>query len=138
MDVIDRLKALRTQFNMTQVDFGKAIGMSQGNISEMERGKFNPSIDTIISACKYFNISANWLLLGEELPADTPNERLTNVDKQNSDTFHNPKTYSDPELEEMIEVLKRLTQSGDSNVRGWAIIQFKRTFAEYCATTKEK
>ena len=138
MDVIDRLKALRAQFNMTQVDFGKAIGMSQGNVSEMERGKFNPSIETIISACKYFNISADWLLLGEKLPADAPNKNLNNVGKQNSDRFQNSETCSDPELEEMIEMLKRLMQSGDANLRGWAIIQFKRFFAEYCAVTKEK
>jgi hypothetical protein len=29
-------------------------------------------------------------------------------------------------------------QSGDANLRGWAIIQFQRTFAEYCVVTKEK
>jgi hypothetical protein len=30
-----------------------------------------------------------------------------------------------------------LMQSGDANLRGWAIIQFQRTFAKYCATVKE-
>lgn len=143
IDVIERLKDLRSRFKMTQTDFGKALGMSQGNVSEMERGKFNPSIDTVISACKYFKVSADWLLMGvNHIPShnmirETPSE-LTVIKKQENYTDIKQKsgTTCDPELKQMYDVLENLMQSGDINLRGWAIIQFKRAFSEYYVANK--
>ncbi|MTI80314.1 MAG: helix-turn-helix transcriptional regulator [Firmicutes bacterium] len=65
MDVNRRIKLLRNITGLKQKEFSEAIGISQGNLSEMERNKFKPSIDTIISISRYFGISTEWLLKGE-------------------------------------------------------------------------
>jgi transcriptional regulator with XRE-family HTH domain len=171
MKVIERLKILRSQSKMTQTEFGNAVGMSQGNVSEMERGKFNPSIETIISACKYFRVSADWLLMGtsydpnipknvdifcESTPeggyrpnrstglpateASEPDDEVLKSNGQGNNTDRSQKLAvdCDPELKQMVDVLKKLLQSNDPNLRGWAIIQFRRAFAEYCAGSEAK
>lgn len=60
-----RIKKIRKENNMKQLDFSKRIGISQGTLSEIENGKFKPSIDTLISICKQFDISSDWILTGK-------------------------------------------------------------------------
>lgn len=59
-----RFKHLRKTVKMNQVNFAQAIGISQGTLSDIEKGKFKPSIETVISASGFFNISTDWLLRG--------------------------------------------------------------------------
>jgi transcriptional regulator with XRE-family HTH domain len=59
-----RFKHLRKMMKMSQVKFAQAIGISQGTLSDIEKDKFKPSIETVISASGYFNISTDWLLKG--------------------------------------------------------------------------
>lgn len=59
-----RFKYLRKIMKMSQVKFAQAIGISQGTLSDIEKDKFKPSIETVISASGYFNISTDWLLKG--------------------------------------------------------------------------
>ena len=67
MDTIgERIKKLRKAANLTQEELGKAINKSKGNVSGYESGKFEPSANTIIDMSKCFNISTDYLLLGEE------------------------------------------------------------------------
>jgi transcriptional regulator with XRE-family HTH domain len=61
----ERFRHLRLSNGLNQVDFSKSIGISQGSLSEIEKGKTNPSIDTVIATSKAFGISTDWLLKGE-------------------------------------------------------------------------
>ncbi|MEN6414072.1 MAG: hypothetical protein ABFC84_15140 [Veillonellales bacterium] len=38
---------------------------------------------------------------------------------------------TDPELKQMYDVFKNLMQNPDPNLRGWAIVQFRKSFGEY-------
>lgn len=68
-----RFKHLRKTIKMNQVNFAQAIGISQGTLSDIEKCKFKPSIETVISASVYFNISTDWLLKGSGLgPGEKP------------------------------------------------------------------
>ncbi|WP_436240481.1 helix-turn-helix domain-containing protein [Paenibacillus sp. LjRoot56] len=40
------IRRLRKLNNMNQVEFSSRIGISQGNLSEIEQGNCNPSFDT--------------------------------------------------------------------------------------------
>lgn len=122
MDIIDRLKHLRSHYKLTQAEFARAIGLSQGNVSDMERRKFHPSIDTVISVCRYFSVSADWILLGiGNAPGEQPNTQIMTQKVE---------AVFDPDLKEMINVLQTLMLSGDPDLRGWAKIQFKRAFGD--------
>jgi DNA-binding XRE family transcriptional regulator len=50
---------------MKQVEFAKVIGISQGTLSDIEKGKYKPSIETIISTSEEFGVTTDWLLKGD-------------------------------------------------------------------------
>ena len=62
MTINERFKHVRKHFKLTQTDFAKAIGISQGNVSDIENGKFIPSTDSVVSVVRHFNVSFEWLL----------------------------------------------------------------------------
>ncbi|NGP58577.1 helix-turn-helix transcriptional regulator [Paenibacillus thiaminolyticus] len=49
-DIGYRIKCIRKENNLNQIQFAKSIGISQGNLSEIELGYSNPSAETLI--CK--------------------------------------------------------------------------------------
>ena len=64
MEFSDRLKYLRNAKipTITQKDLANAIGVTQRKISFMETGTTEPSLKDIKALCKYFNVSADYLL----------------------------------------------------------------------------
>lgn len=58
----EKLRNLREERELNQTELGKVLGMTQRKLSYIECGKCEPSIDDIIAICKYFNISADYLL----------------------------------------------------------------------------
>lgn len=65
-DIGFRIKSIRKANNLNQSEFAKSIGISQGNLSEIEMGNSNPSAETLISIKKQYSIDTNWLLNGHE------------------------------------------------------------------------
>jgi transcriptional regulator with XRE-family HTH domain len=69
----DRFKAVRLLLNMSQEEFGKAIGLSKSGVSNIEKGERGLR-DTYINAiCNQFNIDSHWLRtgIGEPLLANS-------------------------------------------------------------------
>lgn len=60
----ERLKELRefTDPKLRQEDVGNSVGMSQRKISRLETGTINPTPDEIVKLCKFYNVSADYLL----------------------------------------------------------------------------
>ncbi len=58
----DKIKNLREDHNLTQSDLGKALNMTQRKISYLELNRYEPSIQDIVEICRFFNISADYLL----------------------------------------------------------------------------
>jgi len=61
-----RLKELREEKGLTQVQLAKELGFSQNTISQYESGVTEPNIQTIKKICKFFNVTAGYLLGIEE------------------------------------------------------------------------
>ncbi|NTU33226.1 helix-turn-helix transcriptional regulator [Brevibacillus sp. HB1.1] len=59
-----RIKHIRKFNKMIQTDFATLIGTVQGTLSEIEKGKLKPSVDTLYDIRKRFQIDLNWLVLG--------------------------------------------------------------------------
>ena len=115
-----RLAFLRDRSGLNQQKLSDATGVSRSNLSKYEQDKVKPTSDAIVSLCDFHNVSADWLLRGIE-PQPQKVEALF-----------------DPDLKKMIDVLQSLMLSGDTDLRGWAKIQFKRAFGEHSATAEEK
>lgn len=61
----DRLKELRKALNLTQQKFADKLGVKQNTIAQYEMGRNDPSDAVIISICREFGVSENWLRNGE-------------------------------------------------------------------------
>ena len=60
-----RIKEVRLKFGLTQVEFGKRIGVKQSAVTGYESGNRQP-LDTIItSICREFGVNETWLRTGE-------------------------------------------------------------------------
>ncbi|MOA29133.1 Antitoxin PezA [compost metagenome] len=61
----EKIKAFRKLHNLSQVEFSTALGISQGNLSEIEKGSSKPSADTLIALRIKYAFDLNWLLVEE-------------------------------------------------------------------------
>lgn len=53
--LVDELVRVRQEENMTQAELAERIGIQQSNVSRLERGHSNPSIDFIERVAKGLN-----------------------------------------------------------------------------------
>ncbi|MBQ2794685.1 MAG: helix-turn-helix transcriptional regulator [Oscillospiraceae bacterium] len=58
----EKIRAFREDMDMNQTDLGKALNMTQRKISYIECGKYSPNVDDIRAFCRYFKVSADYLL----------------------------------------------------------------------------
>ncbi|MEN6621771.1 MAG: helix-turn-helix transcriptional regulator [Smithella sp.] len=114
----DRLLFLRHSTKTTLQTLSNETGVSRSNLGKYEKDNVKPTADAIIAICSFYNVSADWLLFGKE-----------QVSKDDT---------TDPELKQMYDVLKNLMQNPDPNLRGWAIVQFRKSFGEYWVTEEKE
>ena len=62
MDFGLRLKSLRLENNLSQAKLAQALSLSANTISQYETGKRFPDQRGIITICRFFNITADYLL----------------------------------------------------------------------------
>ena len=65
-----RIRKVRKDWNITQVEFAKRLGVTNAHISAIEKGKTVPSQALVKLICKEFKVNERWLLNGEG-PQDT-------------------------------------------------------------------
>lgn len=58
----ERLKELRIEKQIGQVELSKAIGVSKGIISLWENGEREPSMNSLILLAQFFNVSIDYLV----------------------------------------------------------------------------
>jgi len=75
----EKLQALRKDRGLTQDELAQALFVSRTAISKWESGRGYPSIDSLKEISKYFGISIDDLLSGEELIVIAEKENKTNL-----------------------------------------------------------
>lgn len=60
----DRIRRLRRELDLTQKDFGEAVGLTQNSITLIETGRRNISDYSIRNICREFNVNEEWLRTG--------------------------------------------------------------------------
>lgn len=58
----EKIRLLREEKELNQTELGNAVNMTQRKISYIERDRYEPGIDDIRALCRFFNISADYLL----------------------------------------------------------------------------
>ena len=65
MELKDRIKSIRKENKLTQVEFGESIGVKGNTITNYETGLRNPTDAVIKSICRIYNINEEWLKTGD-------------------------------------------------------------------------
>jgi transcriptional regulator with XRE-family HTH domain len=59
-----RIRELRG-FDMTQAEFARRVGVTQGHLSRLERGEKEPGAGVLLAISREFGKSMDWLLTGK-------------------------------------------------------------------------
>lgn len=71
----EKIRLLREEKELNQTELGSAVNMTQRKISYLENGKYEPSLDDIQMLCRFFNVSADFLL-GFPKPLPYPKRKI--------------------------------------------------------------
>ncbi len=58
----ERLKELRIENNLTQDKLAEKTQIAQASISKYELGLQSPTLEAIITLCKFFNVTSDYLI----------------------------------------------------------------------------
>ncbi len=78
MSILNRIRDLREDKDLTQSDVAKATGIDQKTLSNYETGKTNPDSYVIIKLAEFFDVSADYLL-GRE---SEDSKKINNIKKR--------------------------------------------------------
>lgn len=67
MEFHEKLQALRQSKGMTQEDLAQALFVSRAAVSKWESGRGCPGIDSLKAIAKFFSVTVDMLLSGEEI-----------------------------------------------------------------------
>jgi len=62
MTLGERIRLLREERELNQTELGEAVNMTQRRVSYIENNRYEPSVDDIRAFCKFFNVSADYLM----------------------------------------------------------------------------
>ena len=72
----EKVRNLREDKDLNQTQLGKAVGMTQRKLSYIECGKYEPSMEDVRLLCKFFHVSADYLLgFPQNLPYPKRNQK---------------------------------------------------------------
>lgn len=62
MNYRERIKNVREDRDLTQTQIGKILNKSQQGYNHIETGRAELKIDDLVLLCKYYNLSADYLI----------------------------------------------------------------------------
>ena len=58
----EKIRLLREEKELNQTELGDAVNMTQRKVSYIENDKYEPSMDDIRAFCRFFNVSADYMM----------------------------------------------------------------------------
>jgi transcriptional regulator with XRE-family HTH domain len=62
MDYRKRLREIREEHNLSQAQVGEVLNKSQQGYSHIENGRAELKIDDLVTLCKFYEVSADYLI----------------------------------------------------------------------------
>lgn len=75
---MNNIKKARKAKGLTQIEVAAKLGVTQGNLSAWETGRWQPDVESIKEMCNLFNCTADFLL-AREIPATEDGENAVNM-----------------------------------------------------------
>lgn len=101
--MLENLKSLRRQNNLTQKELAQKLNVSHSNVSGWEKGKWQPDLESVIKICKLFGCSSDYLI------------GLSKINYKNEDNLK----IKDPLEEELVSLFSQLDFGGKNQVIGY-------------------
>lgn len=88
MDLGNILSKLRKEKGLSQREFANCFGVSNGAVAMWETNKRQPDIETLVKIANFYNVSIEYLLGESSTSSNQPNSRLSLMDKELIEYFH--------------------------------------------------
>lgn len=75
--IIENIKQLRKNFNLTQADLAKKLNLSFQQISNLENGRRNLTLEQALLLNQKFGVSVDWILGISSIPQNTNTEAVS-------------------------------------------------------------
>ena len=116
-DINIRITELRKVLNLSMEKFGNQVGITRSSINAIEKGRNNPSEQTIMLICKAYNVSPLWIKEGiGDMFLDFPKNELDRIAQD----------YALDETDKLL--IETFLESSESDRK--AIKNFLQTFAK--------
>ncbi|MEK4303694.1 helix-turn-helix domain-containing protein [Oceanobacillus sp. FSL K6-0251] len=97
-----RIAKLRRNKNLTQEELAKELDITRSSLSQYEVNKRQPDYDTLKKIAKYFNVSIDYLLTGNEF-TNSPDEMWKEfLDPKTQIFFKDLQDAPEEKIEELI------------------------------------
>lgn len=124
-DINIRITELRKVLNLSMEKFGNQVGITKSSINAIEKGRNNPSEQTIMLICKAYNVSPLWLKEGiGDMFLDFPKTELDRIAQD----------YALDETDKLL--IETFLESSESDRK--AIKNFLQTFAKKIEQKKDE
>lgn len=104
---MNKIKNLREENDIKQEELSKILNVQRSNVSKYETGKILLREDQIVNLCKFFNVSADYLLGLSSIKNSTNTEKeildLLGIDKQK---YANLSLKSKEQIKKFIEFVE--------------------------------
>lgn len=108
MRLKDRVRELRTGQNLTLKNLAEATGLSVSYLSDVERGRTNPSLKSVDLLADALGVSVNSLLTGVEFMEEPSEEDLPAGLRE----LVNDEEYKDQITSDWVELLNKIQMRG--------------------------
>ena len=109
----ERLKELRKEAHLTQIELAKRLAIGQSSYADWERGKKNPTQENLIKIAQFFNVPLDYLVGNSDKKDELDNIEL--LFRMNSIGLTNQeKEIFKKELIEFMEERKKAFKRGES------------------------
>ncbi len=119
-----RIKTRRKELKLTQTDIKQSVGISSGNMSDMENGKVLPTAWNLLRLSEVLKCSIDWILTGKSLTEETDCFSLQRESENQLLTgFRKLPEEDQEELLEILEMkLRKVQRSRNVNSKSFDMI----------------
>lgn len=110
----NRLKQLREQHGLTQIELGNRMGVTQQSVFAWEHGITSPQIQTAITLCKMYNVSLDYLMGLSDDPQINTKPADKNGELKNS-TINRIKNLPEPVLSKLLDLIDEILTHRESD-----------------------
>lgn len=97
-----RIKQRRNQLGLKQIEVKDAVGVSSGNMSDLENGNRLPSAGTLIRLSQVLHCTTDYILIGS-----SPNQEIPQTaDAAEAELLRLYRALTDAEKEEILDIAR--------------------------------